>query len=117
MKKFALVLIPLVLFICFIWCMDYFFFGMKYLPKGEFMETVYSPNENYKINSYLVNAGATVDFSVRCEVVNACTGEKRNLFWEYHCEKANIEWIDDDNVKINGKKLNIHSDTYDWRNK
>lgn len=90
--------------------------GMDQLPNGEFMDTVYSPNGTYQINSYLVSGNATTDFSVRCEVVEISSGKKRNIYWEYHCETADIEWIDDTNVKINEKKLNVITDSYDWRN-
>lgn len=91
-------------------------FGMDHLPHGELLETVYSPDGVYKINSFLVSGNATVDFSVRCEVVENSSGKKRNIYWEYHCESACIEWIDNTTVVINGKQLNVLTDSYDWRN-
>ena len=106
MKKIAIYLV-------FLLCSTVF--SLCSLPEGEYLETVDSPNGEYQINSYLANGGATVDYAVRCEVVNVKTKEKRNLYWDYHCEEADIEWIDNDNVKINGKELNIHTDYYDWR--
>ena len=89
---------------------------MNHLPQGERMDTIYSPDGVYKINSFLVSGNATVDFSVRCEVVEIASGQKRNIYWEYHCESAHIEWIDNVTVEINGKKLNVITDSYDWRN-
>ena len=89
--------------------------SMDNLPKGELIETVYSPDQTYKINAFLVNGGATVDFSVRCEVIQVPTREKRNIYWNYHCQEANIEWLDDTTVSINGKQLNVITDSYDWR--
>ena len=115
MKKIALILIPLICLIGVVSCMDYFFFGMEHLPKGELMETVYSPEESYKINSYLTDGGATVANSVRCEVVDISTGESRNIYWQYRCKIAEIEWIDEKTVNINGKELNVLTDSYDWR--
>lgn len=41
---------------------------------------------------------------------------KKNIYWEYHCENAEIEWIDDTTVEINGKHLKVITDSYDWRN-
>ena len=87
------------------------------LPQGELIDTVYSPDETYAINTYLVNGGATVDFSVRCEVVEKSSDESRNIYWEYKCDTADIEWIDDTTVKINGKELNVLTDSYDWRDR
>ena len=90
--------------------------GMDNLPEGELMETICSPDGTYTINSFLVSGNATVAFCVRCEVIDNTSGEKRNIFWEYRCESADIEWFDNTTVKINGKQLNVISDSYDWRN-
>lgn len=89
--------------------------GMNNLPEGDLMHSTPSPNETYIINSYLVSGNATVDFCVRCEVVVISSGEKRNIYWAYRCEKADVMWVDDNIVIINGIKLNVLTDTYDWR--
>ena len=90
-------------------------YSMDNLPKGELIETKCSPDGTYVINSYLVSGGATVDFCVRCEVVEISTEKKRNIYWEYRCETAKIEWVDDTTVSINDKLLNVITDSYDWR--
>jgi hypothetical protein len=79
------------------------------------MESVSSPDGVYTINSFLVSGNATVDFCVRCEVVENSSGDKRNLYWEYRCESAQLKWIDNTTVEINGKQLNVLTDSYDWR--
>lgn len=89
--------------------------GMDNLPTGELMETVCSPDGTYQVNSFLVSGNATVDFCVRCEVIENATQEKRNIYWEYRCEKASVKWIDNKTVEINGKPLNVITDSYDWR--
>ena len=89
--------------------------GMDYLPEGELMETSCSPEGTYTVNSFLVSGNATVAFSVRCEVVENSSGEKRNIYWQYRCESADIKWIDDTTVEINGRQLNVLTDSYDWR--
>lgn len=89
---------------------------MDNLPQGELMETIYSPDGTYRINSFRVLGNATVDFSVRCEVIENSSGKKRNIYWEYRCESARIEWIDNITVKINEIQLNVITDSYDWRN-
>ena len=85
------------------------------LPKGEFMYGVESPNGEYTVNAYLCNGGATVAYAVRGEVVNNETGKKRNIYWDYKIKTAEIEWINNDVVSINGHVLNIHTDSYDYR--
>ena len=92
------------------------FFSMDNLPKGEFMHSVSSPDENYKINAFLCLGNATVGFSVRCEVVEIDTDKKRNIYWEYHRQSADIKWLDNTTVKINGHVLNVLTDSYDFRN-
>lgn len=84
-------------------------------PQGEFMYGVESPNGEYTVNAYLCNGGATVAYAVRGEVVNNETGEKRNIYWDYRIKTAEIEWINNDVVSINGHVLNIHTDSYDYR--
>ena len=90
----------------------FFYFGR---PHGEFMYEVESPNGEYTVNAYLCNGGATVAYAVRGEVVNNETGKKRNIYWDYKIKTAEIEWINNDVVSINGHVLNIHTDSYDYR--
>ena len=90
--------------------------GMKHLPEGEYMESAMSPDGSYQVRAYLVNGGATVDWAVRCEVVTVSTGKVRNLYWEYRCNTAEIRWIDEVTVEINGIQLDVRQDSYDWRN-
>ena len=106
-----------VMVVCLLLCLSSCaMIGMKYLPEGELMESITSPDGVYQIRTYLVNGGATVDWAVRCEVVTVSTGKVRNLYWEYHCNTAEIRWLDDVTVEINGKKLDVRTDSYDWRN-
>ena len=90
--------------------------GMKNLPEGEWMDSVTSPDGTYQIRAYLVNGGATVAWAVRCEVVTISTGKARNLYWEYRCNTAEIRWVDEVTVEINGIQLDVRKDSYDWRN-
>ena len=90
--------------------------SMKNLPAGEFIKSSVSPDGTYKINAYVCDGGATVDFSVRCEVETLSTGETRNIFWQYHRQDIEIEWLSDYVVKIDGIELDVTKDSYDWRN-
>ena len=88
--------------------------SLDLLPKGELKKTVSSPDGKYKLKLYLCNGGATVDYAVRGEIVNE-SKEKWTIYWNYHCEDFDASWKDDKTVVINGKKLNIFKDRYDWR--
>ena len=77
----------------------------------DLMESVKSPNEEYTIKTYLKNCGATVD----CEVVaNLCdkNDKCKKIYSGYHENVSFVYWIDNDNVYINQKTLNIYKDKY-----
>ena len=89
--------------------------GMNHLPEGELILSSDSPNGQYRIDAFLCNGGATTAFSVRCAVVETSTNKSRNIYWQYRQETAEIKWIDETNVNINGVELNVLTDSYDWR--
>lgn len=41
--------------------------------------------------------------------------QSKNIYWNEE-ETAEIEWLDDDTVTINGRVLHVPTDTYDFRN-
>ncbi|GIM46373.1 hypothetical protein DNHGIG_19220 [Collibacillus ludicampi] len=85
------------------------------MPEGEFFKQAISPNKTYTINFYKINGGATTDFSIRGELLNNKTQEKKNIYWEYGTDHVKASWIDDHTVVINSHKLDVRKDTYDWR--
>lgn len=90
-------------------------YNLNRLPHGKFLTSSYSPDKTYLVNAYLFEGNATTDFAVRCEVVTVSTNEKRNIYWQYHQETADIRWLDDSTVFINEIKLNVLTDSYDYR--
>ena len=36
---------------------------------------------------------------------------------QYHCERAELEWVNDETIKINGVELNVKKENYDYRRK
>ncbi len=74
-----------------------------------------SPEGTYTVYAYLNNGGATTSFSVLGTVKNNRTGKTRNIYWNYHCDSAKIEWISDQVVSINSVKLDVTTDAYDYR--
>ena len=92
------------------------FFDMNRLPKGDLIAEVKSPNGMYSIKAYVSNGGATTDFSVLGELnYNTIIKNPKNVYCNYHEESANIEWIDNKIVSINGHQLNVLYDTFDYR--
>ena len=121
MKKYHLLFIAcsLVFSMFIFWAFGIFLIkhmsGMNDLPNGDYIESYESPNGEYVVNSYLCSGNATVDFAVRCEAVNNKTGDTRNIYWEYHFDTADVSWVDENTVLINGHYLNVITDSYDWR--
>ncbi len=91
------------------------FFDLQRLPEGDFLTEQISPDGTYTLKAYVVGGGATVDFSVRGELVWNETKKKKTIYWQYHEEKAVINWINNDTVEINGKKLKVPNEGYDFR--
>ncbi len=92
-------------------------YNMEKLPEGELLYSEYSETGAYRIDVFLCSGNATTDFSIRCAVVEVETGESRNIYWQYKEEDAEVTWIDENTVDINGVVLDIHNDSYDWREK
>lgn len=107
-------LLPLLFVVVILSGCSLLFPSMESLPVGEFVESYPSPNSENILNIYLCAEGATVDFAIRGEVEKS-DGTKKNIYWEYHCDSAEVEWLSDDTVVINDKTLNINTDAYDWR--
>ena len=91
------------------------FFDMQRLDGQEVITVSDSPDSSYTVTAYLNNGGATTDYAVLCAVKNNKTGKERNIYWNYHCSTADIQWLDDKTVSINGIELDVTKDKYDYR--
>ena len=60
-----------------------------------------SPDGTYTVNAYVSDGGATTPYTVS--------------YWQYRENAADITWVDDDTVKINGVILDVPNETYDYR--
>lgn len=110
----TLVIILVVLSLYFL--ADYFLFNINAVKPGEYITQTVSPDGRYIIYTYLNNGGATTDYATLCVLEDSQSKEKRNIYWEYHCDTAEIKWIDNDTVNINGVILNdVTKDKYDYR--
>lgn len=112
MKK--IMIITPVVFLAIALAGHLFFGSMHFLPKGRLLFSSTSPEKEYEIHVYLSEKSLSAD-AVRCEVKNRATGKTRNIYWEYRKSDAEVEWIEETVVSINGRTLNILTDSYDWR--
>ena len=117
MKKFLKVIILVFIFIVIgVYTVNWAFFDIQRIDGQELLNEVVSPDGKYTVSAYLNNGGATTDYAVLCSVRNNKTEKEKNIYWNYHCTEAEIEWNDEDTVIINGIELNVTKDTYDYRN-
>lgn len=91
--------------------------GIIGLPKGELLNETTSPKDKYTVKTYVSDkGGATVDFAVRGElIVNNNNSKPKNIYWEYKVNKGEIHWENEDTVIINGHKIKLPNEIYDWR--
>ena len=92
-----------------------FIYDFDDLPKGIYIKSIVSPNENYKLNIYKISYGMTMDWFMRVELENVGTKEKKNIYYDYHLKDNDIKWLDNKNISINKVKLNVQKETYDGR--
>ena len=88
---------------------------MNTLPHGEFMYNSTSPQATYTVNFYVVSSSLSSN-AYRGEVVNNKNNKTRNFYWGYNESDPVANWESDNVVVINGKRLDVTKDTYDWRN-
>jgi hypothetical protein len=119
LKRFAIGCLSIVGFFGIIGYMVIYwaFYDMGRLPTGDFLTEETSPDGKYTLKAYVTNGGATVSYSVRGELVfNERNNKTKNIYWNYRENTANITWNDNDTVIINGHKLDVPNDKFDFRN-
>lgn len=121
MKKYMKIILPIAIMVLLltallIYGIHWALFDIQRIEGQEVIEEVTSPNDNYTITAYLNNRGATSDYAVLCSVTDNQTGKERNIYWQYQCSEAKIEWKDEKTVIINGVELDVLKDSYDYRN-
>ena len=111
MTGLAILLIVLMLGFGILW----FFYDIQHIEGQEIIKEVPSPKGTYTVTAYLNNGGATVDYAVLCSVKANDKTRVKNIYWQYRCEQADIVWLDEQTVQINGIELNVEKDIYDFR--
>jgi len=91
------------------------FFDMNRLPTGEYLTEATSPDGKYTVRAYVSSTSLSAD-AVRGELVfHEKKGKTKNIYWNYRESHATIEWLDHQTVVINGHKLHVPGDKYDFR--
>ncbi|NGT49744.1 DUF5412 domain-containing protein [Clostridium perfringens] len=88
-------------------------FNDRFKVSEELLGETVSSDGKYKVEAYLINGGATVDWSVKCYLRE---GEsKKEIYRDYHINEANIIWIDNDTISINNHNIDLPNGKYDFR--
>ncbi|HAT4179906.1 TPA: DUF5412 domain-containing protein [Clostridium perfringens] len=88
-------------------------FNDRFKVSEELLGETVSSDGKYKIEAYLINGGATVDWSVKCYLRE---GEiKKEIYRDYHINEANMIWIDNDTISINNHNIDLPNGKYDFR--
>lgn len=112
-----LTILGIVLLLCgmLLYGIHWAFFDIQRIDGQEVITVSESPDSSYTVTAYLNNGGATTGYAVLCSVKNNESGKERNIYWKYHCSSAEIHWINEKTVSINGIELDVTKDAYDYR--
>ena len=108
MKK-LLIGIVMALLLLYLYC----FVDISHLRGVELLGSWPSPDGRYTVNAWLTNGGATTAYGVLCEAVR--DRNHWNIYWQYDETEAEVAWLDDRTVRINGVELDVVHGRYDWR--
>ncbi|MEK4129944.1 DUF5412 family protein [Solibacillus sp. FSL W8-0474] len=116
LNKFFAIIINTISFIFTGLILVYFSLKILIFSVGgaEHLFTSNSPNRHYTLDFYAFDAGAMGTFGIRAEL-DGPLGFKKQIYYERHGEEANVQWVTDEIVIINGHKLNLKSgDTFGY---
>ena len=117
MKKYRKLIIGTIAVAAIIFFVVYrAFFDIQHIDGQEKIAESISPDGKYTVTAYVNDGGATTGYAVLCTAENNKTGRERNIYWEYHCKEADMQWKDDRTIVINGVQLDVKKDSYDYRN-
>lgn len=116
-KKIAISTVLIAIIAAALICVYHFFFSTAAIKGEKFVGEYPSPNSTYTVEIYQNDGGATTDYAVLGVLCKKSDSSyHRNIYWENHTDSAEVKWLDDDTVVINGKKIqNVLKDKYDFR--
>ena len=86
------------------------FFSLKIVVYSfggtEHLSTSYSPDMGCTLDFYAFDAGAMGSFGIRGEL-DGPLGFKKQVYYERYAEEADIQWLTNEIVVINGHELNL----------
>ena len=91
------------------------FYDIQRIKGQQYITESTSPDGTYTVSAYLNNGGATTSYSVLGVLKNNINNKTKNIYWQYRCDNAEIEWINNDTIKINGIQLQVEHEVYDYR--
>ncbi|MGG1221029.1 DUF5412 family protein [Priestia endophytica] len=97
---FTFIFSSLLLLILFLVALRVFFVS------EDLFKTTHSPNNNYKIEFYLTNGGATTSFGVLGKLDGPLWFEK-TVYDDYRMDHADVKWINNHTVSINNHILDL----------
>ncbi|OCB01081.1 DUF5412 family protein [Clostridium beijerinckii] len=100
-----------------VYAINWAFFDIQRINGQEVLNNLTSPKGIYTVTTYLNNGGATTNFAVLGVLRNNKNGETKNIYWQYPCNKADMEWLNDEKIKINNIEINVKNQIYDYRRK
>lgn len=99
------------------YAINWAFFDIQRINGQKYLDESTSPNGTYTVTAYLNDGGATTGFAVLGTLKNNKSGKIKNIYWQYRCGKADMEWLNNERIKINGVELNVKNEIYDYRRK
>ncbi|NGT52602.1 DUF5412 family protein [Clostridium perfringens] len=87
-------------------------FNDRFKVSEELLGETVSSDGKYKVEAYLINGGATVDWSVKCYLREGDI--KKEIYRNYHINEANMIWIDNDTISINNHNIDLPNGKYDF---
>ncbi|HFD2053215.1 TPA: DUF5412 family protein [Clostridium perfringens] len=88
-------------------------FNDRFKVSEELLGETVSSDGKYKVEAYLINGGATVDWSVKCYLREGDI--KKEIYRDYHINEANMIWIDNDTISINNHNIDLPNGKYYFR--
>lgn len=88
-------------------------FNDRFKVSEELLGETVSSDGKYKVEAYLINGGATLDWSVKCYLREGDI--KKEIYRDYHINEANMVWIDNDTISINNHNIDLPNGKYDFR--
>ncbi len=91
------------------------FTSIDMIKGEEFIGKKKSPDSRYEARAFRNDGGATTDYAVLVVLIDLKNGTEKNIFWDYHCDYADMKWNSNNIIEINGIVLKVPDQVYDYR--